>query len=139
MIKLTDKQIKELWWGVWPYSEAKLVFETRIIDNHISRTFINVIVAINPTTFEICQQNMKKFQWVAIIEELFWYAENKWEGYWYISKVFSIQYDRNNSEETTNAFKQAQIALEYSEKAIISLHKFVIEFLEIDLESLKNN
>jgi len=139
MIKLTKKQINELWWWWWPYSEAKLVFETRIIDDFISRTFINVIVAINPTTFEICQQNIKKFNWIAFIKEIFWNAKYKWANYWYISKVFSIQYDRNNSEETINAFKQAQVALEYSEKAIILLHKFVIEFLEIDLESLKNN
>jgi len=136
MIKITEEQTDELWGWVWPYSEAKLIFETRLLDDKISRTFMDVVIAINPTTFEICEQNMKKFQGIAIMEELFWNAVKKWFEYWYISKVFSMQYDRNNPEETAKVFKQAQIALEYSEKAILLLHEFVIEFLEIDLENL---
>ena len=136
MMKITQDQTDKLWWGVWPYSEAKLVFETRIIDNRVSRTFIDVIVAINPTTFEICQQNMIKFKWIPIIEELFWKAKDRWYKHWYISKIFSKQYDRNNLDETSKVFKESQVALEYAEKAVILLHEYVIEFLEIDLESL---
>jgi len=62
MIKITKKQRDMLWGQDGPYSEARIVFETRILDDEISRTFINVEVAINPTTFNICKQNLNKFK-----------------------------------------------------------------------------
>jgi len=52
-MKLTQKQIDQLWGEHGPYSEAKLIIETRILDDRVSRIFIVVEVAINPLTFEI--------------------------------------------------------------------------------------
>ena len=52
MIKITKEQKDMLWWENWPYSEAKLIFETRILDKKVSRRFISVEVTINPTSYE---------------------------------------------------------------------------------------
>ncbi|MBU0578536.1 hypothetical protein KKE34_01495 [Patescibacteria group bacterium] len=39
MLKLTQKQRDQLWGLDGPYSEAKLIIETRILDDTVSRVF----------------------------------------------------------------------------------------------------
>ncbi|MBI2634831.1 hypothetical protein HYW82_04155 [Candidatus Peregrinibacteria bacterium] len=59
-MKLTQKQRDQLWGEHGPYSEAKLITETRILDDQVSRVFVVVEVAINPLTYEIIGKNIKQ-------------------------------------------------------------------------------
>jgi len=132
MLKITKKQRQMLWWEEWPYSEAKIIFETRILDDAVSRTFINVEVSINPTTFEICKQNLKKFTKNKMISDLIKSADDRWERFWFVAMSFSSEYDRDDIEDEIEVLQKAKIALGYSEKTIIEMHNFVIDFLEIE-------
>jgi len=131
MIKITEQQKNMLWGWEWPYSEAKLIFETRILDNQISRNFITVEATINPTTFEICKQNIDKFSKNPMISQLLEHSDYRWKKHWYISMAFSHPYDRNNKEDEIEILKEAKLNLSYTEKAIIDMHNFIIKFLEI--------
>ena len=55
-MKLTQKDKDKLWGDSGPYTEVKLIFETRILDDKVSRIFILVEVYINPLTFEIIKK-----------------------------------------------------------------------------------
>ncbi|MDR2415938.1 MAG: hypothetical protein LBD75_05020 [Candidatus Peribacteria bacterium] len=67
IMKISGKQKKRLWgysneklpYG--PYSEVQIITETRIIDDHVSRTMMFVEAHINPLTFEIVTANADKF------------------------------------------------------------------------------
>jgi len=41
-MKLTKKQRDQLWGESGPYSEAKIITETRILDDEVSRVFVVV-------------------------------------------------------------------------------------------------
>lgn len=131
MIQLKKEQREMLWWSEGPYSEARLTFETRILDDEVSRTFINVEVSINPTTYDICKQHMKRFADNPILTQLFQTADYRWKSFWYVSMAFSSEYNRDDKKDVAEILKEAQVALEYSEASIIELHKFVMVFLEI--------
>lgn len=47
-MKLTKKDTDKLWGEEGPYSEARLIVETRILDDRVSRIFLVVEVSINP-------------------------------------------------------------------------------------------
>lgn len=128
MIKITKEQKDMLWWENWPYSEAKLIFETRILDNQISRRFMTVEVIINPTTYKICKDNIEKFSSNPMISQLLEHSEDRWKQHWYISMAFSHPFKENNE---LKVLKEAKIALNYTEKTIIDMHNFVIDFLDI--------
>ena len=98
MIKITKEQKDMLWWENWPYSEAKLIFETRILDNQISRRFMTVEVIINPTTYKICKDNIEKFSSNPMISQLLEHSEDRWKQHWYISMAFSLLYNLYFSE-----------------------------------------
>jgi hypothetical protein len=65
-MNLTDKQIAELWGGDGPYSEAKFIIESRILDDSVSRVFLRVEVNINPFTYRIIkniEKNLLMMRW----------------------------------------------------------------------------
>lgn len=126
MIKLTKKQKDMLWWESWPYSEIDLKFQTKILDDKISRRFVEVEVNINPTTFEICKQNISDFKDDIMITQLLMYWKYISPEYWYKSCAFSQEYI--NDDVLTNADNTVQ----YAEETIIRMHKYVMNFLEIE-------
>ena len=60
-MKLTQKKRDKLWGEDGPYSEAWLIFETRILDDSVSRIFIIVEVHVNPFTYELIKKNRDLF------------------------------------------------------------------------------
>jgi len=70
MKKLSQKQLDKLWGEDGPYSEADLSIQTRILDDRVSRVFINVEVKINPFTFEFIKKHRDKFKDNQIIQQL---------------------------------------------------------------------
>lgn len=114
-------------WGVdGPYSEAKLIVDSRILDDFISRVFIVVEVAINPYTFELVKSNRKKFNNDLEIQQLLDHAEFRGQAHGYVSMAFSDEFD--NEEVMVRAQKR----LHESEEMIIRLHKYVMEHLRED-------
>lgn len=51
-MRLKQKDIDKLWGEEGPYSEVKIIKQLRILDDQISRIFIEVEVYVNPFTFE---------------------------------------------------------------------------------------
>ena len=66
MKKLTHQEIEMLWGEEGPYSEAKLVLNTRILDDHISRVMVEVQGHINPTTFRL----VKKYRYTDFADDI---------------------------------------------------------------------
>lgn len=62
MLKLNKKQIEEIWGEGGPYSQVQMVVETRILDDSVSRVFVNVDAQINPLTYKIIKQNLDYFK-----------------------------------------------------------------------------
>ena len=65
MKKLSSMEREMLWNENGPYSEAKIVINTRILDDRVSRVTVEVEGHINPTTFKIvkkCMSNVCKMQ-----------------------------------------------------------------------------
>ncbi len=52
-MNISDKDREMLWGEDEPYSEAKIVMNTRILGDHVSRVMLEVEGNINPTTFKI--------------------------------------------------------------------------------------
>ena len=128
MIKITKEQKDMLWGWDWPYSEAKLIFETRILDNEISRRFISVEITINPTTFKICKDNIEKFSPDNMISQILEHSQDRWKQDWYVSMAFSSPVDKSNEEKI---IKEAKSTLNYAEQTVIKMHSFVMDFLDI--------
>src|SRR5258708_7863567 len=70
LLKLTLKQRDQLWGENGPYSEACLILETRILDDFVSRIFINVEIHINPFTYKIIKKHRKVFIDDPLIQQL---------------------------------------------------------------------
>ena len=127
-MKLRQEQIDKLWGETGPYSEAKLIFETRILDDEISRFFIEVRVHINPLTYEIVRDNIDHFKDDKMINDLIEHAEFQGFEDGYIATAFLNEY------KDESVLKQAKKHLEYSEKTIIKMHKFVMNLLGLGLK-----
>lgn len=125
MIKLTNEQMEMLWGDWWPYSEVDLKIQTRVLDDKIARKFIEVEVNINPTTFEICYQNIEHFKNDIMVTQLLTHWECISPIYGYKSCAFIAEY--RNEEVMEDAKK----AVEYAKETIIKLNKYVMNFLEI--------
>lgn len=125
-MKLTQKQRDQLWGESGPYSEVKLSIETRILDDHVSRIFILVEVAINPLTYEIISKNIKQFENDSMIKQLIEYSENRGQSFGFVSMAFIEEY-RDES-----VMQKAQKAVEYSNATIIKMHKFVMDLLGLN-------
>ncbi|MBU2524957.1 hypothetical protein KKG71_07225 [Patescibacteria group bacterium] len=124
-MKLTQKQRDQLWGEVGPYSEAKLIVETRILDDQVSRVFIVVEVSINPLTFEIISKNSKQFADDQMIIQLIEHSEDRGQSFGYVSMAFIQEY-RDES-----VMKEAKKVLEYTKTTIIKMHKFVMDLLDL--------
>lgn len=125
-MKLTNKLKEELWGGSGPYSQVNLIIQSRILDDSVSRVFIEVEVEINPLTFKIISQNRKQFRDDQTIIQLLDHAEFRGQEFGYVSHAFSGEY-RNES-----VLRRAEKTLEYSKETVIKMHKFVMDLLELN-------
>src|SRR3989338_1967369 len=114
-MKLTQKQRDQLWGEQGPYSEAKLITETRILDDQVSRVFVVVEIAINPLTYEIISKNIKQFADDEMINQLIAHCENRGQHFGYVSMAFMREYIDES------VMKEAEKALEYSKATIIKM------------------
>jgi hypothetical protein len=130
-MKLSKKQRDNLWGEVGPYSEAWLTIEKRILDDFVSRVFINVEVHINPFTYEIIKKNRDLFVNDEMLQQLLNYSEFQGQSFGYVSCVFRGEYINEN------VMKEAKKHLGYAERVIIKMHKFVLHSLNVS--GTKNN
>lgn len=123
-ISESDRQM--LWGEDGPYSEAKLVLNTRILDDHISRVFVEVGASINPTTFRIIKKNKSHFASDPVITQLLETAryDGKHNGY-------LVSSGEEEWSEDPKVMERAQERLRYTKEAIIRMHEFVMEYLEL--------
>lgn len=122
-MKLSAKQISELWDEAGPYSEANIKIQTRILEDSVSRVFIIVETNINPLTYKIISQNIARFKNDSVINTLINSAEYMGEDFGYVSDIFVQEYV---SEKT---MKEANKHLKNANKAIIEMHRFVMDLL----------
>jgi len=123
-MKLTKEDIDKLWGEEGPYSEARLIIETRILDDSVSRIFVIVEIHINPFTFEIIHKNRELFISDQLIQQLLEHSEYRGQAFGYVSCAFQEEYTDNE------VVKRAEQNLEYSKKTIIKMHKFVMSLLK---------
>jgi hypothetical protein len=123
-LRLTNKQEDEIWGEEGPYSEARLIFETRILDDSVSRIFVVVEANINPLTYKIIKQNKHLFEDDPRIMQLLEHVEFRGQKFGYVTMSYCNEYC--GSEE----LKEAKVALERTKETIIKMHKFVMELLE---------
>ncbi len=124
-MKLSQKQLDKLWGGDGPYSQASLIFETRILDDKVSRIFLNVEVSVNPLTFEIILQNRAEFKDDPMIQQLLDHADDRGQEFGYVTSAFQEEYTGED------VLFEAKKRLEYAEKTLIKMHKFVMNLLDI--------
>lgn len=122
-MKLSDKERTELWGDDGPYSEVKLMIQERILDDSVSRVFIEVEVHINPFTYRLIKKNRKEFIDDEMLQQLLDHCE--WWGMkdGYVANSFSEEF---YDEEV---MKKAQIHLAYSRETIIKMHKYVMKII----------
>lgn len=123
-MKLT-KEIKDKLWGeTGPYSQSKLILETRILDDRVSRVFAVVECEINPLTYEIIKQNKDHFKKDKKITDLIDHSEFRGQSFGYVSMAFE--------HELTgpDVWEKAHKHLEYTKETIIKMHKFVMNLLD---------
>ena len=126
VLSLTKEQRVKMWDDEGPYSEACLVFETRILDDEISRIFLKVEVSINPLTFETIKKNRKSFADNKRIQDILEYAEHRFEERGYEATLFSVPYERDMLETANEVLKEV-------EEAITKMHKFVMNQFDISV------
>lgn len=128
-MKLSKALKDKLWGETGPYSQAKLIIETRILDDRVSRVFAVVECEINPLTYEIIKQNRDHFKKDKKIQQLLNYSEYRGQEFGYVSMAFQ--------EELVNdqVWKRARLHLDYTKETIIKMHRFVMELLELKSNS----
>lgn len=124
-MRLTKKLRDELWGEDGPYSQASIIIQTRILDNHVSRVFVEVEADINPLTYKLISQNRDKFSDDEKIQQLIDHADYRGQKFGYVTSAFSREY----SEESV--MRAAELALAYTKETIIKMHKFVIDLLDL--------
>ncbi|MBI4990695.1 hypothetical protein HZB96_01220 [Candidatus Gottesmanbacteria bacterium] len=123
-MKLTKKDTDKLWGEEGPYSEARLIVETRILDDRVSRVFLVVEVSINPFTYEFIKKNRKLFSNDPLIQQLIDHSNYRGQSFGYVSCAFQREFiDEKIMEE-------AKSNLEYCKKTIIKMHKFVMSLIK---------
>lgn len=128
-MQLSQKQIEELWGEEGPYSEVKLVTEHRILDDSLSRIFLSVEIRINPFTFKVIKQNIKKFADDEIILQLIEHAENLGGRDGYLACAFNAPYGVDEQNFNEEVMQKALESLAYSKKCVIKMHKFVMDLI----------
>ena len=122
-MKLTQKQRDKLWGEDGPYSQAQIIIEERILDDSVSRVFVDVEVHINPFTFGLIKKNRDLFTDDIMIQQVLDHAEFRGQLYGYVSCVFRNEY-RNE-----DVMKEAKEHLMYTRNTIIKMHKFVLRLI----------
>ena len=125
MKKPSQKQLDKLWGEDGPYSEVDLSIQTRILDDRISRVFINVEVKINPFTFELIKKHRNKFKDNPMIRQLLDHAEYRGQSMGYVSCAFEDEF------VDKGVMEMAHQHLDYARETIILMHEFVMDYLEI--------
>lgn len=124
-MKISKNDREMLWGKSGPYSEAKIVLNVRILDDRVSRVMIEVEANINPTTFKIVKKNIDLFADNPIITQLVANARYMGKQYGYL-----VSADRPEEFIGPKPLERAQKKLNYTEEAIIIMHKFVMEYLK---------
>ena len=123
--KLTKKQIDLLWssGGGGPYSQANLIKQVRILDDSVSRVFLVVETEINPTTFEIINENRNssEFKNDIMIQQLLDKAEYRGPQFGYVVAAFEEKY------ASDEVMVRAEYTLKYVQECIIKMHKYVMD------------
>jgi len=114
-----------MWNDEGPYSEAYMTFETRILDDEISRIFIKVYASINPLTFELIQKNSEQFENDKWILDILEYGELRYEEFGYEAQLFRAPYDHETLEIANQILGEV-------EEAIIKMHRFVMNYFDIN-------
>jgi hypothetical protein len=120
-MNLNEKQQEELWGGEGPYSEVKLLTETRILDDSVSRAFVLVETNINPFTYRMIKKNREDF---ADDEEVQVLLDNA--SYQGIENGYLI-YSFREQIVSKDTMKRAQEAVEDTKKTVIRMHKYVLK------------
>lgn len=125
-MKLTDEQIFGLWGQTGPYSEAEIVIQTRIMDDKVSRVFVEVQAKINPTTFKVVKANRHHFADDIPIQQLLDHSRDTGaKEFGYLTNAFMAEYIDES------VMKEAKRRLEYVKKSIIKMHKYTMELLDL--------
>lgn len=127
-MQLTKKQIDELWGETGPYSQVQLIIETRILDNTVSRVFVNVETQINPLTYKIIKQNRSHFKDDEKILQLIDHAKYQGKDYGYVA---GAMYEELVGPEVLD---KANFVVDYAKDSIIKIHKFVMNLLDIPIK-----
>ena len=123
--KLSAKQWEELYWDGWPYSFVELTFEQRLLDETLARGFIRVEWFINPTTFKLCKKHINYFESDELVKFVLENARYNRQFRYYQVTNFYQQSSIPNSE------KAAKLAKDELQKAILRMHKFIMDNYEI--------
>jgi len=121
---LTKKQQDRIWGESGPYSEVKLSFCSRILDDSISRVFVDVEVAINPLTFEMIEKHREEFEEDEEITQLLDHSEYQGDAFGYVSLAFSAEHRGKKTIELANE------RLRQSEEMIIRMHKWIMRYFD---------
>lgn len=133
-MKLTKGQIDKLWGEDGPYSQVNLIFQTRILDDSVSRIFVIVEADINPFTYEFVKENRHEFEDDQKIMQLLDSADFRGQEFGYVVCAFEEEYI--NEAVVGRAKKH----LGYTKNTLIKMHKFVMEFIKgLNFESYKIN
>jgi hypothetical protein len=126
-MKLTEKQIAELWGEDGPYSEARFIIEHRILDDSVSRIFLRVEVNINPFTFKIIKKYRKEFINDEMVQKLLNHSHYLGFKDGYIAIPFEGKF---LAEDDGEIIKEARQILEETKQAVIRMHKYVIKIID---------
>lgn len=125
--KSSKNESDDMWGGEGPYSEVNLIEQTRILDEGISRMFLEVEARINPFTFEYVLKHRKKFANDQAIQQLLDHAEYRGaDGY----VVFAGEEEFINEKSLEIASSYRQMAIEN----VLKMHNFVIDELKIKVK-----
>ena len=120
IVKLLQQDFDRMWGEDGPYSQVNIKEQIRILDDHVSRTFLVVEAEINPFTFEFAQKNRKQFAGDEQVLQLLDFAENR-DKFGYVVSAGEVEL----RDEKSRVWAREQ-ALSMTE-TIIRLHIFVIE------------
>lgn len=113
-------------WGVdEPYSEAKLVLNTRILGDHISRVMVEVQGHINPTTFRLVKRHRKAFADDVHIQNTLDFS-----AYWGKKDGYVVSMGEEEYSVDPLVMKRAEEKMRVLKETLIRMHEFVLEELK---------
>ena len=122
-MRLTDKERDQLWGEDGPYSQTNLMIQERILDDGVSRVFIEVTVDINPFTYRLIEKNRKEFADDEMIRQLLDHSDWRGQKFGYVSRAFCREYTDEK------VMKEAKVHLKYARATVIKMHKYVMKII----------